>query len=222
MSYIEIKDLMKDYISGDIITKVLKKINLEIKKSDFMALAGASGSGKTTLLNLIGGLDSCTAGEIIFDGSDLTKMSKSELCTFRRNNLGFVFQSYNLIPVLTAYENVEYPLILKKVSAIERKSIVENMLEKVGLGDKMKSRPRQLSGGQQQRVSIARALVSNPALVLADEPTANLDSVVGGSIIELIKSLNIEMGVTFLFSTHDQRIMKYADRVINLNDGKIV
>jgi len=114
MSYIEIKDLMKDYISGDIITKVLKKINLEIKKSDFMALAGASGSGKTTLLNLIGGLDSCTAGEIIFDGSDLTKMSKSELCTFRRNNLGFVFQSYNLIPVLTAYENVEYPLILKK------------------------------------------------------------------------------------------------------------
>ena len=222
MSYIEIKDLMKDYISGDIITKVLKKINLEIKKGDFMALAGASGSGKTTLLNLIGGLDSCTAGEIIFDGSDLTKISKSELCTFRRNNLGFVFQSYNLIPVLTAYENVEYPLILKKVSAIERKSIVENMLEKVGLGDKMKSRPRQLSGGQQQRVSIARALVSNPALVLADEPTANLDSVVGGSIIELIKSLNIEMGVTFLFSTHDQRIMKFADRVINLNDGKIV
>lgn len=186
-----------------------------------MALAGPSGSGKTTLLNIIGCLDSCTEGQLIVDGKDISNLSKTDMCEFRKEHLGFVFQSYNLIPVLTAYENVEYPLVLKKVSAKKRKSMVENILEEVGLKDKLKSFPRHLSGGQQQRVSIARALVTNPSIVLADEPTANLDSVSGASIIELMKRLNFELGTTFLFSTHDQRIMKFASSLIYLVDGKI-
>lgn len=219
MSYIEVRNLKKDYVSGEIVNSVLKNVNLNIEKGEFVSLIGASGSGKTTLLNLIGCLDQCTSGTIKIDGTEVTKKTLKELCVFRRENLGYVFQAYNLIPVLTAYENVEYPLVLLKVPAAKRKAMVEEMLDKVGLKEKMHDFPKQMSGGQQQRVSIARALVSKPAIVIADEPTANLDSVNGKMIVELMKKLNEELGITFLFSTHDQSIMEYFSRVIHIRDG---
>lgn len=222
MSLIEISGLGKDYENGMNIAHVLKNINLRIEKGDFTALVGPSGSGKTTLLNIIGCLDTCTNGKIIINGKNVTNISNKDRCRFRRENLGFVFQSYNLIPVLTAFENVEYPLIIQKMPASRRRKLCENILEKVGLKDKLHSYPNEMSGGQQQRVSIARALVSSPELVLADEPTANLDSVSGCSIVKLLQELNHDSGVTVLFSTHDPTIMKYSRKVIHLTDGKIV
>lgn len=221
MVLIEVKDLKKKYENEEIVTNVLKGIDLSIEKKDFAALIGPSGSGKTTLLNIIGGLDTATSGSVIIDGETITDMSKKDLCKFRRDKLGFIFQSYNLIPVLTAYENVEYPLTLLKMSKSERRSAVEEMLELVGLEEMMNKKPSQMSGGQQQRVAIARALVCKPTIVLADEPTANLDYKTGAQIINLLKTINKRQGTTFLFSTHDQRIMEFAQRTISLNDGKI-
>ncbi len=221
MALIEITDLTKDFINGKITTSVLKGINLNIDKSEFAALVGPSGSGKTTLLNIVGCLDKATSGSVRIDGVEVLKMSKKQLCEFRRDKLGFIFQSYNLIPVLSAYENVEYPLTLMKMQKGEIKSAVEEMLELVGLADMMNKRPSQLSGGQQQRVAIARALACKPAIVFADEPTANLDYKTGHQIIELLERINEERGTTFLFSTHDTRMMEFAKKTISLDDGKI-
>jgi len=221
MALIEITDLTKDFTNGKITTSVLKGINLNIDKSEFAALVGPSGSGKTTLLNIVGCLDKATSGSVRIDGVEVLKMSKKQLCEFRRDKLGFIFQSYNLIPVLSAYENVEYPLTLMKMQKGEIKSAVEEMLELVGLADMMNKRPSQLSGGQQQRVAIARALACKPAIVFADEPTANLDYKTGHQIIELLERINEERGTTFLFSTHDTRMMEFAKKTISLDDGKI-
>ncbi len=221
MALIEITDLTKDFINGKITTSVLKGINLNIDKSEFAALVGPSGSGKTTLLNIVGCLDKATSGSVRIDGVEVLKMSKKQLCEFRRDKLGFIFQSYNLIPVLSAYENVEYPLTLMKMQKGEIKSAVEEMLELVGLADMMNKRPSQLSGGQQQRVAIARALACKPAIVFADEPTANLEYKTGHQIIELLERINEERGTTFLFSTHDTRMMEFAKKTISLDDGKI-
>lgn len=221
MALIEIKDLKKDFVNGKIITNVLKGIDLDIYKSDFAALVGPSGSGKTTLLNIVGCLDGATSGSVKIDGFEVSQMSKKQLCEFRKDKLGFIFQSYNLIPVLSAYENVEYPLTLLKLPKGEAKSAVEEMLEVVGLADMMHKRPSQLSGGQQQRVAIARALACKPTIVFADEPTANLDFNTGHQIIELLEKINEERGTTFLFSTHDHRMMEYAKKTIKLDNGKI-
>lgn len=221
MALIEIRNLKKDFVNGKIITNVLKGIDLDIFKSDFAALVGPSGSGKTTLLNIVGCLDGATSGSVKIDGCEVSKMSNKQLCEFRRDKLGFIFQSYNLIPVLSAYENVEYPLTLLKLPQSEIKNAVEEMLEVVGLADMMHKRPSQLSGGQQQRVAIARALACKPTIVFADEPTANLDFNTGHQIIELLERINEERGTTFLFSTHDQRMMEYAKKTIKLEDGKI-
>ena len=200
----------------------LKHVDLKIKKGEFAALIGPSGSGKTTLLNLMSGLDNPTSGNVILKGKDLFSMSGNELSDFRRDHIGFVFQSYNLIPVLTAFENIEYILILQGVSDNERKERVTKALEQVGLKGLGNKFPAHLSGGQQQRVAVARAMVGNPDIILADEPTANLDSVNGHALIDMMLHLNETQGVTFVFSTHDQRIIDEAKRIITIEDGKIV
>jgi putative ABC transport system ATP-binding protein len=221
MIIVKTRKLNKVFKLGEVSFKALSGINLDIEAGEFLALAGPSGSGKTTLLNLIGCLDKPTEGEVFLGDKSVAGMSSDQLAELRKSKLGFVFQSYNLIPVLTAYENVEYPLILNKISKQERKQRVINILNDVGLKDKMHNFPSQLSGGQQQRVSIARALVNQPMLVLADEPTANLDSKTGEEIVTLMQKLNREKGITFIFSTHDQRIMNHASRLIMLKDGEI-
>jgi putative ABC transport system ATP-binding protein len=200
----------------------LKHVDLKIKKGEFAALIGPSGSGKTTLLNLMSGLDNPTSGSVILKGKDLFSMSGNDLSDFRRDHIGFVFQSYNLIPVLTAFENIEYILILQGVSDIERKERVTKALDQVGLHGLGNKFPAHLSGGQQQRVAVARAMVGNPDIILADEPTANLDSVNGHALIDMMLHLNETQGVTFVFSTHDQRIIDEAKRIITIEDGKIV
>jgi putative ABC transport system ATP-binding protein len=221
MIIVKTRKLNKVFKLGEVSFKALSGINLDIEAGEFLALAGPSGSGKTTLLNLIGCLDKPTEGEVFLGDKSVAGMSSDQLAELRKSKLGFVFQSYNLIPVLTAYENVEYPLILNKISKQERKQRVINILNDVGLKDKMHNFPSQLSGGQQQRVSIARALVNQPMLVLADEPTANLDSKTGEEIVTLMQKLNREKGITFIFSTYDQRIMNHASRLIMLKDGEI-
>ena len=221
MIIVKTRKLNKVFKLGEVSFKALSGINLDIEAGEFLALAGPSGSGKTTLLNLLGCLDKPTEGEVFLGDKSVVGMTLDQLADIRKSKLGFVFQSYNLIPVLTAYENVEYPLILNKISKQERKQRVIDILTDVGLKDKMNNFPSQLSGGQQQRVSIARALVSQPMLVLADEPTANLDSKTGEEIVALMQKLNREKGVTFIFSTHDQRIMNHASRLIVLKDGEI-
>jgi putative ABC transport system ATP-binding protein len=221
MSLIETENLSKIYISGETQTKALSEVNLTIEYGEYSAITGPSGSGKTTLFNLIGALDSPTSGTIYFDGKDLSDMNKKERTIFRREKIGFVFQTFNLIPVLTAFENAAFPLNLLGIGEKEVKSKVYSLLEKVGLGGMEKRKPAALSGGQQQRVAIARALVKEPVLVLADEPTANLDSKTGGDIMELMRKLNIKEEVTFLFATHDPMVMEYSRRRIKLRDGKI-
>jgi len=208
--------------SKDVLVHALKHVDLKIKKGEFAALIGPSGSGKTTLLNLMSGLDNPTSGSVILKGKDLFSMSGNELSDFRRDHIGFVFQSYNLIPVLTAFENIEYILILQGVSDNERKERVTKALEQVGLKGLGNKFPAHLSGGQQQRVAVARAMVGNPDIILADEPTANLDSVNGHALIDMMLHLNETQGVTFVFSTHDQRIIDEAKRIITIEDGKIV
>jgi len=219
---IEIRKLKKNYISGETEVKALKGVDLKIDKKDFISIAGPSGSGKTTLLNLIGCLDSPDDGEILYKGELLSKKSKKELSLFRRVSIGFIFQTYNLIPVLSAYENVSFALHLLNFPDKEIKQRTMDILDAVGLKGMENRRPGELSGGQQQRVSIARALVKNPAVILADEPTANLDSATGEDILKLMKTLNKEMETTFIFSTHDQMVMDYADRLVKLHDGEIL
>ncbi len=221
MELIKTKDLSKIYISGETETKALRGVTLSIENGEFSVITGPSGSGKTTLFNLIGALDSPTSGMITFDGDDLSKLNRKERTLFRREKIGFVFQTFNLIPVLTAFENVAFPLNLLGISEKEIKKKVYSLLEKVGLKGMEERRPAALSGGQQQRVAVARALIKDPVLVLADEPTANLDSATGGEIMKLMRKLNKEDKITFLFATHDPMVMEYSRRRIKLRDGKI-
>jgi len=222
MSCIELRNVGKDYKLGKIVVPALKSINLQIGNGEFTVVAGPSGSGKTTLLNLIGCVDTATAGNVIVDTKDTGKMPETKLTDLRLRTIGFIFQTFNLISVLNVYNNVEFPLLIRKdISKQERKDRVLHFLEKVGLHTHLKHRPTELSGGQRQRVAIARALVTKPKIVLADEPTANLDSKTGQSIIDLMRSINAEEKTTFLFSTHDQNIISQAKRVIKLHDGSI-
>jgi len=218
---IETKGLKK-YYEGAVEVHAVDGVDLQIEDDEFTAIVGPSGSGKTTLLNLIGGLDRPTDGEILVNGQDISQLTENQLIDFRLKHIGFVFQSYNLIPVLTAKENTEFIMLMQKTPKAEREARVLALLEEVGLGDKLNSRPTQLSGGQQQRVAVARALASKPDFVLADEPTANLDSHTAANLLDLMAQLNKEEGVTFIFSTHDQRVIDRARRVITLEDGKIV
>ncbi len=221
MNIVECKNIAKTYQQGNVGVQAVRGISLLITKGSFVALAGPSGSGKTTILNIIGGLDSPDAGEVIVDGNYLNKMNQSELANLRLHKVGFVFQAYNLIPVLSALENVEYVMLLQGVEAIERQGRAKAILDDVGLEGKYSRRPAELSGGQQQRVAVARALVSNPSIVLADEPTANLDSETGLALLKIMKEMNEKRKVTFLFSTHDHMVMDHARRLIQIRDGQV-
>lgn len=222
MKVIEIKDLHKIYSSSDIKVHAVNGVTLDFHEAEFAAIVGPSGSGKTTLLNLLGGLDMPTSGQILIDGTDLSTLKSSALIDFRMRNIGFVFQSYNLIPVLTAKENVEFIMSLQKWIKKDREDRSYDLLKSIGLSDRYNSRPSKLSGGQQQRVAVARALASRPKFVLADEPTANLDSKSATTLLEIMETLNHGEKITFIFSTHDPRVMKMAHRVITLEDGKVV
>ncbi len=218
---IELKDLTKIYNPTGIAVQALKGISLTIEQGEFTVVVGPSGSGKTTLLNMIGGLDQPTSGTVMIDGMDISTMKPDAMIDFRLNHIGFVFQSFNLIPVLTAKENVEFIMLLQNIAKAERDKRAIDILDEVGLKDRLNSTPAELSGGQQQRVAVARALASHPSFVLADEPTANLDSVAAESLLEIMEHLNHEHGMTFLFSTHDPRVMKRAHRILTLEDGVI-
>jgi putative ABC transport system ATP-binding protein len=218
---VKINGVEKNYKIGKLEVKALRGVDLEIKDGEFMSIAGPSGSGKTTLLNLIGCLDVCDQGEIQIDGEKIGTKKRDERALLRRKKIGFVFQSFNLIPVLTAFENVAFALSLLKLPPAEIRDRTMKILEEVGLKGLEKRFPNELSGGQQQRVAVARALVKNPSLVLADEPTANLDSDTGKEILKLMEALNKKHGTTFVFSTHDSMVMDYAHRLILLHDGKI-
>jgi len=222
MKVLELRNVNKLYNSSEVKVHAVNDVTLDFIEAEFAAIVGPSGSGKTTLLNLIGGLDMPTSGEIIIGGTNLSKLKSSQLIDFRLNNIGFVFQSYNLIPVLTAKENVEFIMTLQKWPPKERDERTLELLTTVGLGDRINSRPAKLSGGQQQRVAVARALASRPKFVLADEPTANLDSKSAESLLDIMEKLNRDEEMTFIFSTHDVRVMKRARRVITLEDGKVI
>ena len=219
---IELKGVKKDYPLGRTVVHAIRGVDLEISEGDFTVIAGPSGSGKTTLLNLMGLLDHPTEGKLFFEGRDVSRISDRDATFIRRSRIGFIFQTFNLIPVLTAIENVELPLLLKRMKGKERRKRAEEALAAVGLGDKLYHKPDELSGGERQRVAIARAIAGMPDIILADEPTANLDSETGLSIIKLMKEMNREQGVTFVFSTHDARIIEIARRKIELLDGKVV
>ncbi len=222
MSQLEFENISRIYRTGDIESYALRSVSFKIDRGEFVSIAGPSGSGKTTILNIVGCLDNATSGKYILDGEDINSRSDNALALIRRNKIGFVFQTFNLIPILSAFENVEFPLILKGgMTPSERSGKVESILDEVGLLELKNRKPSELSGGQQQRVSIARALVKGPELVLADEPTANLDSVSGKDVLDLMLDLNKKLGVTFIFSTHDQMVMDYAKRLIMLKDGLI-
>jgi putative ABC transport system ATP-binding protein len=222
MKVVEINNVTKTYNETEVQVNAVNGVTLGFDEAEFTAIVGPSGSGKTTLLNLIGGLDNPTSGEIIVDGTDLSKLKSSALIDFRMRNIGFVFQAYNLIPVLTAKENVEFIMTLQKWSRKERDERTFELLKAVGLFDRANSRPTKMSGGQQQRIAVARALASRPKFVLADEPTANLDSKSAATLLEIMEKLNHEEKITFIFSTHDARVVKMARRVITLEDGKVV
>jgi putative ABC transport system ATP-binding protein len=218
---VRLKEVTKDYGQGDVIVHALRGVTLNIEAGDFMAMAGPSGSGKSTLLNIIGGLDKPTSGEIEVEGRSIVALSISELSRLRRDRIGFIFQSYNLVPVLTAFENAEYVLMLQGAKIDERREKVNKLLNEVGLEGMENRFPRELSGGQQQRVAIARAIASDPALVLADEPTANVDSKTAAGLLDIMRRLNEERNVTFLFSTHDEKVMRHARKLLWLIDGQI-
>jgi putative ABC transport system ATP-binding protein len=219
---VSIQNVVKEYNLGKVIVPALRGISLEVKTGDFISIAGPSGSGKTTLLNLIGCVDTATSGKVLVNGQDTKNLSDRELTNLRLHTLGFIFQSFNLVSVLNVYQNVEFPLLLQgKTNAKERRDRVMHMLTQVGLATHEKHRPNELSGGQRQRVAVARALVTNPQIVLADEPTANLDSVTGQAIIDLMKDLNKSQGTTFIFSTHDNKVMAHANSIIQIADGKL-
>jgi len=222
MNVIETKDLIKIYNSTQVPVHAVNGIDLVIKRGEFTAIVGPSGCGKTTLLNLIGGLDSPTKGKVLVSGNDLSTLKSTQLIDFRMHNIGFVFQAFNLIPVLTVKENIEFIMQLQGRSQAECNRRVDELLEAIGLAEKKNHRPNQLSGGQQQRVSVARALASKPQFILADEPTANLDSKATNELLELMEKLNHEEEMTFVFSTHDERVMKKARRLVSLDDGKII
>jgi len=221
MNIVECQDVTKIYEQGRVKVTALDNINLDIEHGAFMAIAGPSGSGKTTLLNLIGGLDTPNQGGIVLDGQALDQMKPSDLADMRLHKVGFIFQSYNLIPVLSALENVEFGMLLQGISGPERRQRGKAILDDVGLAGKYDRRPAELSGGQQQRVAVARAIVSDPAIVLADEPTANLDSTTGEGLLELMRAMNAKKNVTFIFSTHDAMVMDFARRLVMIRDGKI-
>ncbi len=218
---IEARQLTKIY-SGAVPVTAVDKVDFQVARGEFTAVIGPSGSGKTTLLNMVGGLDTPTYGSLRVDGRDLSAMQPNKLIDFRLNHIGFVFQAYNLIPVLTARENVEFIMLLQGRPKKEREERARQLLDAVGLGDRLDTRPSQLSGGQQQRVAVARALASRPGFILADEPTANLDSASAFKLLDIMRNLNAEENITFLFSTHDSRVMERAMRVIRLEDGRIV
>ncbi len=220
-SVIETKELCRYFGNEETRVNALNHVSLSIEKGEFTAIIGPSGSGKTTLLHLIGGLDNPSSGIVELSGVNIANMSGSELSDFRRDHIGFVFQSYNLIPVLSAAENIEYIMLLQGLPATERKKRVKDMLHVVGLDGLGDRRPAQLSGGPQQRVAVARAMTSNPDIILADEPTANLDSKTGISLLEVMRELNQTQNMTFVFSTHDEKIMERATRLIHLHDGEI-
>jgi len=222
MNVIEIKDLVKIYNSSEVKVKAVNGITIDFEEGEFTAVVGPSGSGKTTFLNMLGGLDRPTSGSVKIGGTDIWNLSSRKLIDFRMNNIGFVFQAYNLIPVLTAGENVEFIMHLQGKSKKERNTRTKELLEAVGIGDRIKSRPSKLSGGQQQRVAVARALASMPEFILADEPTANLDSTSTSDLLELMSVMNKKYKTTFIFATHDQRVMDKARRIVTIEDGKIL
>ena len=220
---VELRGVVKDYPLGQRTVRALDGVDVRFERGEFVTVAGPSGSGKTTLLNLVGCVDVPTQGEVELDGHAITRLSERALTQLRLEKLGFIFQSFNLIPVLDVVQNVEMPLLLQgRLGKRDRRARVDAIIERVGLGPQKGQRPNELSGGQRQRVAIARALVTRPAIVLADEPTANLDSQTGGAIIELMKELNRDAATTFIFSTHDPRVMAHAQRIVRLEDGRVV
>ncbi|GAB4454900.1 MAG: ABC transporter ATP-binding protein [Anaerolineales bacterium] len=222
MEVAKLTNVTRIYKIGQVETRALNGVNLTIESGEFTSLVGPSGSGKTTLLQLIGCLDQPTSGSVVINGVETTGLNRNQRADLRKGTIGFVFQFFALIPTLTAYENVEMPLLLNGKSAAERRQRVMELLEAVGMADRANNRPDQLSGGQQQRIAVARALATNPKLILADEPTANLDTENGEQVMEIMKRLNKETGTTFVFATHDPRVIKYANRVVTLQDGVIV
>ena len=219
---IETEELKKIYKQGSLKVKAVDNVNLKISDGEFTAIVGPSGSGKTTLLNCIGGLDSPTSGKVIIDGELISSYSSNQMIKFRLNNIGFVFQSYNLIPVLTAKENIEMVMLMQGYNKQDMEKRSSDLLNEVGMGDMSKRRPSELSGGQQQRVAVARSLASKPKFILADEPTANLDSKSTAKLLDIMSRLNKQENITFIFSTHDQRVIDRARRVVTLEDGKII
>ena len=219
---IKVQAIKKTYNAESIPVHALRGVDLSIQQGEFTALVGPSGSGKTTLLNIIGGLDAATEGSVLIDQQNISQLTDSQLIDFRKEHIGFVFQAYNLIPVLTAKENVEFVMLLQGKSQAERDARVKELLGAVGLSEQIDRRPNQLSGGQQQRVAVARALASKPKFVLADEPTANLDSKSTADLLDIMAKLNREENITFLFSTHDQRVIDRAQRIVTLEDGAII
>ena len=222
MEVAKLTDVTRIYKIGEVETRALNGVSLAIESGEFTSLVGPSGSGKTTLLQLIGCLDQPTSGKVVIAGMETTGLSRNQRADLRKGTIGFVFQFFALIPTLTAYENIEMPLLLNGKNAAERKQRVMELLSAVGMTDRANNRPDQLSGGQQQRVAVARALATDPKLILADEPTANLDTENGEQVMEIMKKLNKETGTTFVFATHDPRVIKYAGRVVTLQDGLIV
>ena len=221
MAIVSIENATRHYQDGDQVVEALRGLNLTVEKGEFTAIMGPSGSGKTTLLNLIGGMDTPTGGKVVVSGQEVSSMSKTERSDLRRDHIGFIFQSYNLIPVLTAQENTEFVMLLQGKSEAERGARAKEILGAVGLAGMEGRRPAELSGGQQQRVAVARAIATKPTIVLADEPTANLDSETKAELIALMRRMNEEEGVTFLFSTHDPEVIKVARRVVRLRDGDV-
>ena len=221
MTVIKAENVVKDYGLNNQTVHALRGVNLDFQSGEFSAIAGPSGSGKSTFLHLAGCLDTLTSGSMSIGGSDTSKMDKKQLALLRRQNIGFIFQAYNLIPVLSVEENVSFPLTLMGIDKKEIKERTNKVLKDVGLDGMAKRRPKEMSGGQQQRVAIARALVKKPALILADEPTANLDSTIGKEILELMLALNKSEGTTFIFSTHDHMVMDYARRIVRIRDGQV-
>ena len=221
MTIIKTENLTKIYSDGKVEVVALRNVNLEILQGEFVVVAGPSGSGKTTLLNQIGGLDKTTEGRVYLEGKDITRMNKNELAELRLKKIGFIFQAYNLIPVLTVFENVELPLVLLGIPEKQRKEQVMNVLNLLGIGELANKKPNEISGGEQQRVAVARAIITKPSIVLADEPTAHLDSKTGSMLIDIMSQMNREMGITFLICSHDPQVIERAGRLIKLKDGMI-
>ncbi len=222
MTLIEATKLTREYSKGGEIIRPLNELDLKVQRSEFVALMGPSGSGKTTLLNLIAGIDSPTRGTLVIDGVDIAKLSRNKLAAWRSEHVGYIFQLYNLVPVLTAFENVELPLLLHNLSRQERRERVQQVLEEVGIADRAGHYPRQMSGGQEQRVAIARAMVTNPTIIVADEPTGDLDKASAASIMELMQRVNREQGRTIIMVTHDPGTTRYAGRTLHLDSGVLV